>query len=66
MPKYRVFLEELASYEVVVEAENEEAAGEQAEWKFIDGDVKDFPVEVHEREVAKVEIIEETEEGEDK
>ena len=54
--RYRVTIEEVASYEVIVEAENEEQAGELAEEQFVNAtDITQFPCEVHAREIGNVE-----------
>lgn len=59
MTMYRVYLEELATYEVDVEAANEEEAGEKAEELFVQAEnIAAFPCEVHNREVGNVEKIE--------
>lgn len=58
MPKYYVGLEEIASYYVTVDAENEDEAGEKAEEIFVQSDsFVEFPCEVHHREVSNVELI---------
>ncbi len=57
MPKYKVYLEELCTYEVTVEAASEDEACEKAEDVFTSGDIKDFPCEVHSRETGHVELL---------
>ena len=60
MPRYRVTLGEVASYELEVEADNEEEAGEIAEETFAAAENFDgITCEVHERDVDNVELIEE-------
>lgn len=58
MPRYRVTIEENASYEVEVEADNEEDAGGKAELAFLADIHGTLPCEVHEREVGDIELIE--------
>lgn len=56
MPKYRVTIEEIASYTFVVDAANEDAAGDIAEEKFVNSpNFKKMECEVHQREVSNVE-----------
>lgn len=57
MPKYCVTLEEVASYDVIVEAENEDQAAERAEAKFIAEGAAQFPCAVTERDAVNVEDI---------
>lgn len=55
MTRYTVTLQEIADYEVRVEADSVEAAEALAEERFIDEGCTEFPVTVHEREVASIE-----------
>ena len=58
MPKYVVTLEEIVTYDVTVEAANEEEARTAAEDAFVQaGDLGEFPTTVHDREVANVELL---------
>lgn len=58
MPKYCVTLEEVVTYDVTVEADNEDEAGEFAEEAFTQAtNIAVFPTVVHDREVANVELL---------
>ena len=60
MKRYRVILEEVASYTLEVEAENEEAAAEAAEEAFVQSpDFSEMECSVSERDAISVEEIEE-------
>lgn len=63
MPKFVVTLEEIATYDVTVEAETEEEAAALAEETFVAAaNFDNFPCTVHEREVANIEqMADETE-----
>jgi hypothetical protein len=59
MPRYKVTLEEMASYEIEVEADDAESAKEAAEETFVQSDnINQYFSHVSEREVANVEEIE--------
>lgn len=57
MPKYRVVLSEVASYEIVVSAASEDAAAEKAEKIMATKGVAEFECEVHSRECDHIELI---------
>lgn len=57
MPKFKVVLNEIASYETIVTAKNEEEAAEKAERKMQRQGVRAFKCEVHERDCEHVEQI---------
>jgi hypothetical protein len=57
MPRYKVSLNECATYDVEVEAENEDQAAEKAEERFVNEGATKFPVQVHDREAANIEEI---------
>lgn len=57
MPKYRVTLEEVASYDVIVKAENEEQATDLAKAKFCAEGCLNFVCRVNERVAVNVEDI---------
>ena len=57
MAKYSVTIEELASYEIVVEADSEDEACQEAEAKFLnDPDFNAFACTVHSRDVEALKI----------
>ena len=57
MPRFRVTIQELADYTIEVDAASENEACTTAERRFLDQDIDSWPCEVHEREIASVELM---------
>lgn len=57
MARFKVYLNEDATYEVDVDADTQTDAEEKAEQRFVELGAPSFPVEVHAREASRVEEI---------
>jgi hypothetical protein len=57
MPKYRVTVDEVATYEVIVDAADEKQAVERANEKLANSPRSDFPCSISDLEVVYAEEI---------
>lgn len=57
MPKFEITMREVLGYTLVVEADNEVEAEEEAEAVFVDSDTSKIPMWVIKREVDDVKLV---------